>query len=161
MSPEPSFLPAPILGLAGGVTLDLDNTVVFQLGIFLLLILLLEPLLFAPVLRIFALREARTEGERAHARELDEQAGELLQQYEREYERVNQVAGEEREHARAETARLEAEIMEQARQSVTRIVDEGRKQLTEEVKRMRFELGRESERLAQDVAGRVLGREPS
>jgi F-type H+-transporting ATPase subunit b len=160
MSPELSALPAPLL-LSGGVSLDLDNTVVLQLGIFLILMLVLEPLLFNPILRIFALREERTEGERARARALDQEAGALLERYRSEVARVNQVAAEERDRARAETAKLEAEILEEARKSVTRIVDDGRSRIADEVSRMRFELGKESERLAQDVAARVLGREPS
>jgi F-type H+-transporting ATPase subunit b len=154
-----SFMPSRVLALAGGVALDLDNTVVYQLGIFLVLMLVLEPLLFNPVLRIFALREERTEGERARARTLEEDAGELLERYQREVARVNQVAAEERDRARAETAKLEAEILEEARRSVGRIVEEGRGRINGEVQKMRFDLGRESERLAQDVAGRVLGRE--
>jgi len=154
-------MPSPVLALAGGVSLDLDNTIVFQLGIFLVLMLVLEPLLFNPVLRIFALREERTEGERSRARTLEEEAGALLERYEREVARVNQVASEERDRARAETAKLEAEILEEARRSVGRIVEEGRTRINEEVQKMRFDLGRESERLAQDVAGRVLGREAS
>jgi len=153
-------MPAPLL-LSGGVTLDLDNTVVFQLGIFLVLMLVLEPLLFNPVLRIFALREERTEGERARARALEEEAGVLLERYQREVARVHQVAAEERDRARAETAKLEAEILEQARQSVARIVDDGRKRIADEATKMRFELGKESERLARDMATRVLGRELS
>jgi F-type H+-transporting ATPase subunit b len=161
MSLSLSFMPSPVLALAGGVALDLDNTVVFQLGIFLVLMLVLEPLLFNPVLRIFALREERTEGERARARSLEEEAGELLERYQREVARVNQVASEERDRARAETAKLEAEILDEARRSVGRIVEEGRTRINDEVQKMRFDLGRESERLAQDVAGRVLGREAS
>jgi F-type H+-transporting ATPase subunit b len=158
MSLSLSFMPSPVLALAGGVALDLDNTVVFQLGIFLVLMLVLEPLLFNPVLRIFALREERTEGERARARGLEEEAGELLERYQREVARVNQVASEQRDLARAETAKLEAEILEEARRSVGRIVEEGRTRINEEVQKMRFDLGRESERLAQDVASNVLGR---
>jgi F-type H+-transporting ATPase subunit b len=161
MSLSSSFMPSPVLALAGGVSLDLDNTVVFQIGIFLVLMLVLEPLLFNPVLRIFALREERTEGERDRARALEEDAGELLERYEREVARVNQVASAERDRARAETAKLEAEILDEARRSVARIVEDGRARLNEEVQKMRFDLGRESERLAQDVAGRVLGREAS
>lgn len=161
MSLSLSVMPSPVLALAGGVALDLDNTVVFQVGIFLVLMLILEPLLFNPVLRIFALREERTEGERARARTLEEDAGELLERYEREVARVNQVASEERDRARAETAKLETEILDEARRSVSKIVEEGRSRIDQEVQKMRFELGRESERLAQDVAGRVLGREAS
>jgi F-type H+-transporting ATPase subunit b len=154
-SPE---MAAPLLALAGGVSLDFDNTLVFQILIFMFLILALEPLLFAPVLRVFALREERTDGAKAQARELDEQAGELYQRYQRELERVNRVAAEERDRVRAETSKLEAEIVREARTATARIVEQGRTQITAELTKIRFELGRESERLSQDIAQRVLGR---
>jgi F-type H+-transporting ATPase subunit b len=150
---------APVLALSGGVSLDFDNTVVFQIAIFILLMFLLEPLLFAPVLRIFALREERTEGAKAQARALDERAGELYQRYQRELERVNRVAAEERDRVRAETSKLEAEILREARNATARVVEDGRKQIATELTRIRFDLGRESERLSQDIVTRVLGRE--
>jgi F-type H+-transporting ATPase subunit b len=150
---------APVLALSGGVSLDFDNTVVFQIAIFILLMFLLEPLLFAPVLRIFALREERTEGAKAQARELDERAGELYQRYQRELERVNRVAAEERDRVRAETSKLEADILREARSATARVVENGRQQIKGEMTRIRFDLGRESERLSQDIVTRVLGRE--
>jgi F-type H+-transporting ATPase subunit b len=159
MSVVSSEIAAPVLALSGGVSLDFDNTVVFQILIFILLMFLLEPLLFAPVLRIFALREERTEGAKAQARELDEQAGELYQRYQRELERVNRVAAEERDRVRAETTKLEAEILREARSATAQMVEHGRKQIAAEMTRIRFDLGRESERLSQDIATRVLGRE--
>src|SRR5689334_17281241 len=158
MSAAPTEIAAPILALAGGVSLDFDNTVVFQIVIFVFLMFLLEPLLFAPVLRVFALREARTEGAKAEARALDEQAGELYQRYQRELERVNRVAAEERDRVRAETSKLEAEILREARAATGRVIDDGRKQIAAEMTKIRFDLGRESERLSQDIAERVLGR---
>jgi len=158
MSVASSEMAAPLLALAGGVSLDFDNTLVFQIAILVFLMFLLEPLLFAPVLRVFALREARTEGAKAQARELDEQAGELYQRYQRELERVNRVAAEERDRIRAETSKLEAEILREARAATGRVVEEGRRQVAAEMTRIRFDLGRESERLSQDIAERVLGR---
>jgi F-type H+-transporting ATPase subunit b len=159
MSVVASALPPPLLALAGGVSLDFDNSLVFQIAIFILLMFLLEPLLFRPVLRVFALREERTEGAKAQARELDERAGEIYQRYERELERVNRAAAEERDRVRAETAKLEAEILREARAASASIVEDGRRQIAAEVARVRFELGRESERLSQDIMQRVLGRE--
>ena len=159
MSVAPLELPPPLLALAGGVSLDFDNTLVFQILIFVLLMFLLEPLLFRPVLRVFALREERTVGAKAQARELDERAGEIYQRYQRELERVNRVAAEERDRIRAETAKLEAEILREARATTTRVVEDGRKQITAEMSRIRFDLGRESQRLSQDIVTRVLGRE--
>lgn len=159
MSVAPLELPPPLLALAGGVSLDFDNTLVFQILIFVLLMFLLEPLLFRPVLRVFALREERTVGAKAQARELDERAGAIYQRYQRELERVNRVAAEERDRIRAETTKVEAEILREARAATGRVVEDGRKQIAAEISRIRFDLGRESQRLSQDIVTRVLGRE--
>jgi F-type H+-transporting ATPase subunit b len=148
-----------LVAMSGGVTLDFDNTVIFQAALFLLLFLVLRPLLFDPMLRIFALREERTEGAKATARELQERAGELLTKYETELSRVTRSATEERDKLRAETARLEAEIMRDARDAVTKIIEQGRKSIEAEVDKVRFDLGRESERTASLIVQRVLGRE--
>jgi F-type H+-transporting ATPase subunit b len=148
------------LGSSGGaVNIDFDLTFIGQMVIFAALIVVLKPLLFDPVLGLFAEREKRTDGARAAAREMQERAGELLRKYEHELEKVSKVAGEERDRIRAETARLEAEEMLVARQLTAKIVDEGRESIAEEIHEIRFELGRNSEHLARDIAGRVLGRE--
>ncbi len=161
MSVLPPGSAVPVLALSGGVTLDFDNTLVFQVFIFIVLMFLLEPLLFAPVLRVFALREDRTEGAKAQARELDERAGELYVRYQKELERVNRVAAEERDKVRAETIKLEAEILAEARAAAGRIVEDGRKQIAAELSRVQFEVGRESERIATELSEHVLGRKVS
>ncbi|HWP05431.1 MAG TPA: ATP synthase F0 subunit B [Polyangiaceae bacterium] len=161
MSVLPPGSAVPVLALSGGVTLDFDNTLVFQVFIFIVLMFLLEPLLFAPVLRVFALREDRTEGAKAQARELDERAGEIYVRYQKELERVNRVAAEERDKVRAETIKLEAEILAEARAAAGRIVEDGRKQIAAELSRVQFEVGRESERIATELAEHVLGRKVS
>jgi F-type H+-transporting ATPase subunit b len=148
------------LGLAasGGVNIDFDLTFVAQMVVFASLVLVLKPLLFDPVLGLFEERERRTEGARADARTMQERAGELLLEYERELERVNRVAAEERDRSRAETAKLEAEILSEARAAAAKIVEEGRARIEEEVHAIRFDLGKQSERLAGDIAAQVLGR---
>jgi F-type H+-transporting ATPase subunit b len=143
----------------GGVTLDFDYTVVFQMGIFVLLMFLLEPLLFRPVLRIFTLREERTEGVVAQARDLEERAGELLKRYEKELERVHRAAASERERIRQETTALEAKILHEAREATTKILEDGRRRIETEVTRIRFDLGRESEQIAGRIVQKALGGE--
>jgi F-type H+-transporting ATPase subunit b len=144
--------------MAGGVPLDFDRTVLLQIVVFTVLIVVLKPLLFDPVLKVFALREARTEGARATARELQEKAGELLRRYEKELERVQQVAADERELLRSETSKLEAEILRDARHVTTRIVEDGRRKIEAEVNSIRVAVGVESERVAQMIVERVVGR---
>lgn len=142
-----------------GIDVDFDKTFLLQMVLFGVLIVVLKPLMFDPVLRIFEQREKRTEGARAEAREMQEKAGELLQKYERELERVNQVAAEERERLRAETAKLEASIVNEAREVASRIAEEGREKIEAELGSLRQELARRSQQIARDLARRVLGRE--
>ena len=141
------------------IDLDFNNVVVFQAVIFVFLIVVLKPLLFDPMLKVFGLREERTEGARETARELEERAGELLTRYEAELTRVNQAAAEERDRLRAEATKLEAQILKEAREAAAKIVEEGRRRIETEVNSIRFDLGKQSERLASDIATRVLGRE--
>jgi F-type H+-transporting ATPase subunit b len=129
------------------------------MGIFVLLMFLLEPLLFKPVLRIFALREERTEGARAKARALEERAGELLKRYEKELEKVHRVAATERERLRQETTALETQILNEARDATTKILEDGRRSIETEVNRIRFDLGRESEQLSRRIVEKALGAE--
>jgi len=143
--------------MAGGVPLDFDRTVLLQVVVFTVLIVVLKPLLFDPVLKVFALREERTEGARATARELQEKAGELLQRYEKELERVRQVAADERERLRAETSKLEAEILREGRDATARIVEDGRRKIEAEVNSIRVAVGAESEKVAQMIVERVVG----
>lgn len=148
-----------LVAMSGGVTLDFDNTVLLQALLFTALLLILKPLLFEPMLKIFALREERTEGAKATARELQERAGELLRKYEHEIAKVSQAAAEERDKLRSETAKLEAEILKEARDATVKIIEQGRARIESEMDAIRFDLGRESERTAQLIVARLLGRE--
>jgi F-type H+-transporting ATPase subunit b len=140
------------------MTFDFDLTFVLQMVVFATLIVVLKPLLFEPVLRVFEERERRTEGARDSARSMQEQAGELLSRYEKELAKVHDVARQERDRMRAETAKVEAEVIAEARETANRIVDEGRRRIDGERRQIEFALGRESERLARNVAEAVLGR---
>jgi F-type H+-transporting ATPase subunit b len=140
------------------MTFDFDLTFVLQMVVFATLIVVLKPLLYAPVLRVFEEREKRTEGARDSARSMQEQAGELLSRYERELAKVHEVARQERDKTRAEAARVEAELMTEARDAANALVERGRQQIDRERRQIEFALGRESERLARLMAESVLGR---
>lgn len=148
----------PFRPLIAAVTVDLDKTVLFQMVVFGFLIVVLKPLLLDPMLRVFALREEKTEGARAEARAMQERAADILANYEKELAKVRGVAAEERDRVRNETAKLEASILDEARQASTKILDEGRAQIASEIEKIRRELGLESAALSSDMASRVLGR---
>ena len=110
-------------------------------------------------MQVFALREEKTDGARERARKLQLKAGDLLTRYEKELERINQAAAAERDKARTETAKLEAEILTEAREVTLRVEREGRERIQQEVTQLRTDLQKQSGAMAREIAGRILGRE--
>jgi F-type H+-transporting ATPase subunit b len=144
---------------AGGVNLDFDLTFLVQMVAFTLLVLILKPLLFDPLMKLFEERERRTEGAKLSARQMDERAGELLRRYEAELDKARRIAGEERERLVREAQRLEAKIVEEARTEVTKTIEEGKATIVRESATIRAELRVQSQKLAHSIASSVLGRE--
>jgi len=144
---------------ASAIQLEISAVFVAQFVLFGLFVSLLKPLLFDPLLRVFEERERRTEGAKAEARAMDEEAGALLQRYEAELARVRREAGVERERLRAETGKLEAKIMAEARAETAVILSNGKARIAAEVAQLRQELEAQKPALAAQIAGRILDRE--
>lgn len=151
----------PFRPLIAAVAVDLDRSVLLQVVLFSVLVVLLKPLLFDPMLRVFALREERIEGTRGEARAMQERAADILASYEKELAKVRTVAAEERDKLRSETARLESSVLEEAHRSSARILEEGRSKVGAELQSIRDDLAKQSSALASDIARQVLGREVS
>jgi len=145
--------------LASAIQLEITAVFLAQFVLFGLFVMLLKPLLFDPLLRVFEERERRTEGAKQKARAMDEKAGELLQRYEAELDKVRREANLERDRLRAETARIEAQIMAEGRAETARIIDAGKARIAAEVEELRRELKSGRPELAAEIAARVLGRE--
>jgi F-type H+-transporting ATPase subunit b len=150
---------APHLFASTAIPLEINAVFVAQFVLFGLFISLLKPLLFDPLLRVFEEREKRTDGAKAEAREMDAEAGELLQRYEGELAKVRAEAGLERERLRAETAKLEAKIMAEARAETARIIADGKAKIAGEVAELRKQLDAQKPELASQIASRILDRE--
>jgi len=144
---------------AGGVNLDFDMTFVVQMVAFAVLVMILKPLLFDPLLKLFEERERRTEGAKILARRMDERAGELLRRYETELDVVRKTAAEERDKLRAEAQHLEAQILAEARAATAKLVEDGKRVLESERVTVRAELSAGAGNVARAIASRVLGRE--
>lgn len=144
---------------SGAVNVDFDVMFLAQFLLITTFIVILKPLLFDPLLRLFEEREKRTEGAKAEARAMDMRAGELLGQYEAELEKVRRAAAKDREALRAEATKLEAKIMAEARAESAAILEQGKARIAAEVTTLRGELRAGQPALAADIASRILGRE--
>lgn len=144
---------------ASTISVDFDATFIAQFILFTAFILVLRPLLFDPLLKVFAERERRTEGARGRSRDIDAKVIELSKQYDAELDKVRVEANQERERLRREAKEIEAKIMDGARTDVARILENGKTRITAEVEQMKKDLAQAQPTHAADIASRVLGRE--
>lgn len=144
---------------SGGVVVDLDLTFVGQIVLFFLLFLVLKPILFDPMIKLFEEREKRIGGAKDDARQLYADADAKMAKYEEEVLVVKRQAGEERDRIRQEGQKKEQAILTKMRDETNTMVDEGRARIAKERETLRAELGTVSNQLARDIATRVIGRE--
>jgi F-type H+-transporting ATPase subunit b len=143
----------------GGVSVDFDKTLFVQVGLFVVLWLVLKPLLFDPMLKLFEEREKKIEGTIADARKIDLQSADAKATYDEALTKARAAGALERDRLRAEGIKKENELLTAARVASQQKIDEGRTQSLKEVDAARSDLSKERQVLARDVAARVLGRE--
>ncbi len=141
------------------INVDVDLTFVVQVVLFVALTLVLKPLLFDPMLKLFEERERRIDGAKLQARRIDEKSATALGKYEGEMAKARAEAGAERDRIRAEGLAREQQILGGARAATARVVDEGKRSAQAEAERVRRLLKIQAADMARDIASRVLGRE--
>jgi len=141
------------------VNVDLDLTLFVQLGFFVVLLLVLKPTLFDPMMRLFEEREKRIEGTRHRATKEDEKSAKALAKTEVILNKAREAGAAERDSLRAEGLKREAELMNVVRAETAATLDGGRSEIAKEAKAARTQLSTEVRTLAGDIASRVLGRE--
>ncbi|WP_394826318.1 hypothetical protein [Pendulispora albinea] len=143
----------------GAVDVDFDLTMLGQVVLFLILMAVLKPLLFDPMLKLFEAREVRIEGAIQEGHREDQKSAEAQAKYESEMQAARAAGNLDREKLRAEAIKSENEILARVRASTAKTLEEGRKQAENEATQVRAALRDQSKVLARDIATRVLGRE--
>jgi F-type H+-transporting ATPase subunit b len=141
------------------VNVDVDLTFIVQGIFFIALTLILKPLLFDPLLKLFEEREKRTEGAKLEARQLDEKAAAALSRFEVAMGKAREAAGAEREKLRTDAARHEQEVLERVRTSTAKTVEDGKRSVHAQADRLREALRADATSLSRELASRVLGRD--
>ena len=141
------------------VVVDFDLTLFGQVALFMVLLLILKPVLFDPMLKLFEEREKRIMGAKLQARKLDEGSAGALTKYESEMQKARGAGNAVRERLRADGAKTENEILAKVRESTAASTEAGRKKLAEEIAAARTALRAEASALSKELAVRVLGRE--
>jgi F-type H+-transporting ATPase subunit b len=141
------------------ITVDVDWTFLVQVVLFIGLTLILKPVLFDPMLKLFEERERRIDGAKLLARKTDEQSAQALTKYETEMGKARVSANADRDRIRAEGLAKEQQILASVRAATSKSIDDGKRAVQAEGERARAALRDQGPALARELATRVLGRE--
>jgi F-type H+-transporting ATPase subunit b len=144
---------------SGHPLIDLDLTVLVQFGLFLLLFLVANKLLFQPYLALRERRKAGIEGARGEAERMTAQADAKLADYEKQLASARNRANEEGRKVRAEATTHEKDVTDKARAETQKSIDEATAKMKQETEAARLQLLPQANTLAKQIASKLLGRE--
>ena len=139
--------------------IDLDATLVVQMGLFFVALLVLHTLIFKPLLKVFEAREEAIDGAKDAARQFEADAAGAGTEFEEKMRSIRVKAGEERDRLRAEGAKLEAGILASVQTETQKQMADAETQLESEGNKLRRELQAQVPVLARTIAGKLLQRE--
>ncbi len=143
-----------------------ENTSVIQLNItlliqvinFLVLLVLLDVLLYKPVMAKIREREAQIRKDQEKATELEQRVLDQENLHQQELAKARQTAAQEKMALLAESKKKEADILEKARTEASRIVDDMKTAIQRDAEEVRKGLKAQMTPLARSITEKVLGR---
>lgn len=144
---------------SGHPLIDIDGTVFVQFGLFLVMYVIANKMLFQPYLALRERRRAGIDGARAEAERMTAEADAKLADYEKQLAIARQKGNEEGRKLRTEAVTHEREVTEKARAAAQKAIDEAGAKMRTEVEEARAKLMPEATVIAQKMASKLLGRE--
>ena len=138
--------------------IKLDWTLLLQFANFMILLIVLNVLLFKPLRAVLAARKTTIDGDLARARATEAQIQTQVAEYEAKLQEARQRGGQERTALRQAAVAEEARLLGAANEAASRRLQELKGQVADEAATARQSLRSETEVLARQIAGKVLGR---
>jgi F-type H+-transporting ATPase subunit b len=149
-----------LVSLASGHPLiDIDWTVLVQFGVFLLLYVVANKLVFQPYLQLRERRKQGIDGARVEAEAMSARADASLAAYEKQLAAARNRANEEGRKVRAEAAAHEKDVTDKARAAAQKAIDSATAKMRQETEAARLQLLPQANALAKQIASKLLGRE--
>ncbi len=138
--------------------IKLDWTLFLQFINFMILMAVLNALLFKPLRAALRARKETIEGSKAKVLDIDEQVQAQIARYEAQLQDARFQGGQERAAMRKTAQEEEARILGDASQKSAEKLQVIKEQIQQEASAARQALRSETEALAKNIAGKVLGR---
>ncbi len=158
---EPTLIPTTGLPdgpfLAMGL-LSLDGSLFVQLGLFFVLMAILNRLLFKPTLETVTLRERRTTGAREEAAEVRQSAEDKIADFQQRMKAAREEAALERQGLREQGAGRRQDLVDAARGEADQLLQRSRDELGAATTDARKGVSGAAQGLAHQIVGRLLGK---
>jgi F-type H+-transporting ATPase subunit b len=141
--------------------IDLNLTLIIQLAVVLSLMVILSQIAFKPFLSLLQARKERIEGAEKRARELQQQAEELIERYREAISAAQAQGATIREEIRQESLAKEMKILQQAMEEANQVIKEMKMKIAEETGLARRDLRLQAQNLSREITARILGRDLS
>lgn len=138
--------------------IKLDWTLFLQFANFMILMAVLNVLLYKPLRAALKARKDTIEGCRAKVRDIDEQVQAQIARYEAQLQEARLQGNQARAALRKAAQEEESRILGEANQAAAVKLQSIKEQIQAEATAARQTLRNETEALAKDIAGKVLGR---
>lgn len=138
--------------------IELNFTFFIQVMNFLLLMVILNKILYKPILKILNERDARVGGGQQAARKFIEDGQDLLKSYNQKLYNAKVEAMNTKNAARGAASEQANVIIDGARRQAEQIMDEMQQEMTKEMGQAKKELEPELGVMAATIAQQILGR---
>jgi F-type H+-transporting ATPase subunit b len=139
--------------------MDIDVTLLLQLGLFLLMLTALNGLLFKPFLGVLDARYEKLHGLRDEADKLERDAQKDIEVYEARLREARDTALRERELLVTAGREEERRLLALVRADIAKQMNDARKELGLQETAIKKSLSADTEQLAKKLIEKVLGRE--
>lgn len=138
--------------------IEVNWTLFLQFANFMILMAVLNALLFKPLRAALQARKEIIEGSKAKVQDIDDQVQAQISRYEAQLQEARLKGGQERAALRKTAQEEEARILGEANRQSAEKLQVIKEQIQKEAGVARQALRNETEALAKDIAGKVLGR---
>ena len=135
-----------------------DWTLIYQIVLFVLLMVFLTKVLFNPMLKVFEAREKAHLAPEARAGELSDEARQARAEYERALSEARKTGESIRQELAKDAGEREGAILAEARNQADQTLSAAMEQIAESRRRLTEEVPKKADRLAMQLADHLLGR---
>ncbi len=141
--------------------ISLNWTLVLQIVNFLVLLIILNKLLFQPILKVMDEREAETEGKEQAARDMEQESDEIEKTYREKLRQAKIEASGKKNEIKALGQEEEGKILSAARQEGDSAISKVRGEIAAEAEAAKEDLLNQAKGMSELIFEKLLGRVPS